>query len=117
MAGTSKPFSFLPRKYISKNPIPQYISEDSLLENKDLTIAEILTNDQRVIVFDRRGGIFVEPSNVVVGSTPNGSIVRLNRDRVDFGYVDLPEPGTTFFLNFMGAPLLLIMFARLYYES
>lgn len=65
--------------------LPEIISKDSLLKRKDQFIAEILTNDQKLIIFDKRGGIFVEPSNVIVGFTTKGSIVRLNRDQIDIG--------------------------------
>ena len=96
---------------------PETISEDSLLERKDQFIAEILTSDQRLIIFDKRGGIFVEPSNVIVGFTPNGSLVRLNRDQVDVGYVNQPEPVTTFFMGLIFGPPFLIMFAYLFYGN
>jgi hypothetical protein len=98
----------------ARTELPEIISKDSLLKN-DLFIAEILTNDNKLIIFDRLGGIFVEPSNVVAGFTPKGSIVRLNRDQVDIGYVNKLEHGTTFMAGLIASPLLLLLFAHLFY--
>lgn len=98
--------------------LPDNISIDSLLETKDQFIAEILTSDQRLIIFDKHGGFYVEPSNVVVGYTPKGSLVKLNRDQIDIGYVNQPpEPEIILFISFFGGPLLLITFASLLYSD
>lgn len=71
---------------------PDIVSKDSLKEHKDLSIAEVVTGDQKLIIFDRRGGMFVEASNVLVGYTMKGSLIRLNRDQVDIVYVNHPMP-------------------------
>lgn len=98
--------------------LPDNISMDSLTETKDQFITEILTSDQRLIIFDRHGGFYIEPSDFVVGFTPKGSLVKLNRDQIEIGYVNQPpKPETIFFMSLLGGPLLLITFVSLLYSD
>jgi hypothetical protein len=78
---------------------PNIISIDSLMRNKDLSIAEILTNDQKLFIFNRQGGMFVEASNVLVGYNMKGSLIRLDRDQIETVYVNHPFSLGTFIMG------------------
>lgn len=86
---------------------PDIISMDSLMRNKDASIAEIVTNDQKLIIFDRLGGMFVEASNVLVGYTMKGSLVRLDGNQIETVYVDHPFSLGTFIIGSSLAGLIL----------
>jgi hypothetical protein len=90
---------------------PESISKDSLLENWDQSISEVLTNDQELFIFERYGGMFVEPSNIVVGFTPKGSRVKLDRDQINFLKVERPDRRIPFFFGLMNGWLFLGLYA------
>jgi hypothetical protein len=94
--------------------LPEIISKDSLLEIKNQFIAEVLTNNQELIIFDWRGGMFVEASNVIVGFDPKGSPIKLNSDQIDIAYVKQPDPGLTFFAGFFFPLLSILLIAGIY---
>jgi hypothetical protein len=81
--------------------IAKDISKENFLENKDQFIAEVLNKDQRLIVFDKKGGMFVEASNIVVGYKRDGSIVKLNSDQIDIVCINQQSPELSFFGGFI----------------
>ena len=70
--------------------LPEIISKDHLFLMKDQFIAEVVTNDNKLIIFDRRGGMFVEVSNVLVGYTMKGSLIRLDQNQIETVYINHP---------------------------
>ena len=81
----------------ARDSIAEDISKENFLENKDQFIAEVLNKDQRLIVFDKKGGMFVEASNIVVGYKRDGSIVKLNPDQIEVIRINQQSPELTFF--------------------
>lgn len=79
--------------------LPEIISKERLFLMKDQFIAEVVTNDKKLIVFDKRGGMFVEASNVLVGYTMKGSLIRLDRDQIETVYVNHPFPFGPFIIG------------------
>lgn len=90
---------------------PGIISKDHLFLMKDQFIAEVVTSEEKLITFDEQGGMYVEASNVLVGFTKEGSLIRLNQNQIDFVYVKHPVPVATFIMgsllgSFLGAVLI-----------
>lgn len=79
--------------------LPEIISKDRLFLMKDQFIAEVITSDERLIIFDKYGGMFVEATNVLVGYTMKGSLIRLDRDQVESIYVNHPFPFGPFIIG------------------
>lgn len=95
---------------------PCIVSKDSLMEMKDPFIKEVVTSEQKLVILDRRGGMFVEPSNVLVGYNTKGDLVRLNRDQIDTVYAELPFLSANFRDFIIGGTLGAMIFYILAYD-
>lgn len=81
----------------ARDSMAEDITKENFSENKDQFIAEVLNKDQRLIVFDKKGGMFFEASNIVVGYKRDGSIVKLNPDQIEVVRINQQSPELTFF--------------------
>ena len=102
----------------ARDSIAEDISKENFLENKDQFIAEVLNKDQRLIVFDKKGGMFVEASNIVVGYKRDGSIVKLNPDQIEVIRINQQSPELTFFWGLIvGMTVFFVFVGQHFYDT